>query len=174
MPEVRCIDANGEQIGVVSTREALSRATQAGLDLVEISPNARPPVCRIMDYGKFKYEEGKKEKIAKRHQSAGKVKEIQFHPNVGDHDYETKVRHAREFLEEGHRVKVTLFFRGRESAHRELGFAVMNRVLSDTQDMANAEQLPKMMGRSLQMVLCTRPGVKNKPKPEGSPKETAS
>ncbi len=162
MPEVRCIDVNGEQIGVISTREALARATQAGVDLVEISPNARPPVCRIMDYGKFKYESGKKEKAAKRNQSAGKVKEVQFHPNVGDHDYQTKVRHTREFLEDGHRVKICLFFRGREGAHREIGFEVMNRVIRDLQDISTAEQPPKMMGRSIQMVMVARPGTKKK------------
>lgn len=150
---MRCIDAEGNQIGVISTRDALERAQAAGLDLVEISPNARPPVCRIMDYGKFKYEQGKKDKMAKRHQTATKVKEIQLHPNVGDHDYDTKMRHITEFLQEGHRVKVALFFRGRESAHQDLGFALMNRVIVDCKTIGVAEQAPKLMGRAIHMVL---------------------
>ncbi len=161
---MRCIDENGNQIGVIPTRDALARAQQAGCDLVEISPNASPPVCRIMDFGKFKYEQSKKDKLSKRHQSATRVKEIQFHPNVGDHDYETKIRHAREFIEDGHRVKISLFFRGRESAHQELGFAVMNRVIKDVQDIAVAEQTPKLLGRNIIMLISPRPGLKQRQK----------
>ena len=164
VPEVRCIDAAGNQIGVIATREALQMASASGMDLVEISPNAHPPVCRIMNFGKFKYEQGKKDKQAKRNQTAGKVKEIQLHPSIGEHDYETKVRHVREFLQEGHRVKVSLFYRGRESAHQELGVQVMNRVIADCQGIGNTEQPPKMLGRSLQMVMCPKPGLKNRAK----------
>lgn len=137
-------------------------AERHGMDLVEIAPQAQPPVCRIMDYGKFKFEQEKKEKLAKKHQTATRVKEIQFHPNVGDHDYETKVRHAREFLEEGHRVKVGMFFRGRENAHHDIGLAVMNRIIKDCQDIGAAEQPPKFLGRNIFMLLCPRPGAKAK------------
>ena len=156
VPEVRLIGADGEQVGVVATREALMRAQSAALDLVEISPTAQPPVCRIMDYGKFKYEQEKREKSSRQHASATRVKEIQLHPNVGDHDYQTKVRHLRDFVGDGHRVKVILFFRGRESAHQEIGFEVMNRVIRDTQDIAQTEQLPRLMGRNILMMLIPR------------------
>ncbi len=162
MPEVRCIDADGSQIGVVSTRDALIRAEQQGLDLVEVSPTARPPVCRIMDYGKYKYDQEKKLKAQKKNAAATKVKELKFHANVDTHDYETKVRHAREFLESGNRVKCSLFFRGREGAHQELGFDVMNRVLDDLKDLANAEQPPRLMGRSIIMLLTPRTAAKGK------------
>lgn len=160
---MRCIGPDGQQIGVITTREALERASREGMDLVEISPNAQPPVCRIMDYGKFKYEQEKKDKQARRHQSATRVKEVQFHPNVGDHDYQTKVRHTREFLEDGHRVKIGLFFRGRERAHEEIGFAVMNRVLKDCQDIGTPEQMPRFIGRAIFMLLCPKPGAKPRP-----------
>ncbi|MCX7008636.1 MAG: translation initiation factor IF-3 [Kiritimatiellaeota bacterium] len=156
VPEVRLIGEDGSQVGVVSTREALMRAQNAQLDLVEISPTAQPPVCRIMDYGKFKYETEKREKSSRQHASATRVKEIQLHPNVGDHDYQTKVRHLRDFVSDGHRVKVILFFRGRESAHQEIGFEVMNRVIRDTQDIAQTEQLPRLMGRNILMMLIPR------------------
>jgi translation initiation factor IF-3 len=139
-------------------------AQEQGMDLVEIAPNAEPPVCRIMDYSKFKYEQDKKEKAARKHQTQTKVKEIQFHPNVGDHDYQTKLRHAREFLEEGHRVKVALFFRGRESAHRELGFELVNRVIQDCQDLAIPEQAPKSIGRAIFMLLSPKPSIRARQK----------
>ncbi len=153
VPEVRCIDADGEQIGIISTRDALRKATEAGLDLVEISPNAHPPVCRIMDYGKFKYEAEKKDRQAKKHQTQTKVKEIKFHANVGDHDYQTKLRHATEFLNDGHRVKFSLYFRGRENAHQELGFELMKRVGQDLAEIGSLEQEARMMGRNLLMMM---------------------
>ena len=156
VPEVRLIGEDGSQVGVISTREAMTRAQQAGLDLVEISPNAQPPVCRITDYGKFRYDQEKRDKQTRQHVSATKVKEIQFHPNIGDHDYQTKIRHLHKFIEGGHRVKVILFFRGRESAHQEIGFEVMKRVISDMQDIAQAEQLPRLMGRNILMMLIPR------------------
>jgi translation initiation factor IF-3 len=159
VPEVRLIGANGDQLGVVSTYDAMTQARSAGLDLVEISPTARPPVCRIMDYGKYRYDLSKKEKQNKRSATATKVKEIQLHPSVGDHDYEVKLRHLKDFLGEGHRVKVALFFRGRENAHKELGFELMNRVLADVREIGVVEQAPKLLGRNIQMVL---------PEPEGS------
>lgn len=140
-------------------------AENLGLDLVEIAPQAQPPVCRIMDYGKFKFEEEKKEKAARKHHVATRVKEVQFHPNVGDHDYQTKVRHIREFLEEGHRVKIGLFFRGRESAHQELGFELLNRVIRDCQDLSTPEQMPKFLGRNLFMLLTPRQRVRVSARP---------
>lgn len=160
--EVRCVDADGSQLGVISTRDALIRAEQQGMDLVEISPTANPPVCRIMDYGKFKYDQEKKQKQQKKNQTATKVKEIKFHSNVDEHDYQTKLRHTRGFLGEGHRVKCSLFFRGREGAHQELGFEVINRVMNDCADIAQAEQPPKLMGRSIIMLLTPKPAGKGK------------
>jgi translation initiation factor IF-3 len=157
IPEIRCVDSDGTQIGVMLTREAQALAKRQGLDLVEIAPNAKPPVCRIMDYGKFKYDKEKKQKQAKRHQSATKLKEIKFHANVGEHDYQTKLRHAKEFLEAGHRVKFSLYFRGRENAHRELGFELMNRVAQDCEGIGQIEQAPKLMGRNLLMLVYPKP-----------------
>lgn len=127
---------------------------EQGLDLVEVSPTAKPPVCRIMDYGKYKYEQEKKQRQAKKHQAATKMKEIKFHANVAEHDYQTKLRHAREFLEAGHRVKFSLYFRGRENAHRDLGFELMNRVIEDLKETGTVEQTPRMMGRTLFMLMC--------------------
>lgn len=149
--EVRLIDVDGEQLGVVDTRVALSRARDKGLDLVEVAATARPPVCRIMDYGKYKYEMGKKERGKKN--TSSRVKEIKFHANVDEHDYQTKLRHAYDFLGQGHRVKCSLYFRGRENDHREFGFKVMTRVMKDCEGIATADQEPKMVGRSLVMML---------------------
>ena len=160
VPEVFLIGPGGEQIGVVATYEAQNQARAAGLDLVEISPMARPPVCRIMDYGKFLYDKSKKEKQNRRNASATRVKEIQLHPSVGDHDYEVKMRHLVEFLEDGHRVKVSLFFRGRENAHKELGFALMNRVLADVREIGIVEQAPKLLGKNILMVIMPNPKAK--------------
>ena len=117
------VGEEGEQLGIVSIADARARAETAELDLVEIAPTANPPVCRIMDYGKFKYDQHKKQRQSRKHQSTTRVKEIKFHANVEDHDFETKIRHATEFLETGNRVKFSLFFRGRENAHQEMGFA---------------------------------------------------
>ncbi len=131
------------------TRDAMRLAVEANLDLVEISPNAEPPVCRIMDFGKFRYDEGQKRKQSRKSQSRTVVKEVKFHVNVDDHDYQVKLRNIRAFLEEGHKVKLTLQFRGRENAHRELGAEVVARVIKDVSDLANVEQAPRQMGRSL-------------------------
>lgn len=138
-------------------------AHQRGLDLVEISPQAQPPVCRVMDYGKFKFDQAKKEKQARKNQSNTKVKEVKFHTNVEDHDYSTKLRHIRDFLEEGHRVKVSLMFRGRENAHQELGYEVVRKVIEDIQDIATADKAPQKMGRFLTVLVVPRPGG---PKPK--------
>jgi translation initiation factor IF-3 len=145
-------------MGVVSISEAMSMAVRSGQDLVEVSPNAEPPVCRIMDYGKFKYEQARKEREARKHQHAAEMKEMKFHANVGDHDFDTKVRHILEFLEDGIKVKCSLFFRGRENAHRELGFDVMNRVLKACSEQAQTDMLPRLIGNSIVMVLSPKSG----------------
>jgi translation initiation factor IF-3 len=155
-PEVRCIDENGNQIGILATRDAQQMAMKKGLDLVEVSPTADPPVCRIMDFGKYKYEQEKKERMARKNQTMVRVKEVKFHVNVGDHDYQTKVRHACEFLQEGHRVKLSLYFRGRENAHQDMGFAVLNRVAADCEAFGVIEQTPKFIGRNLVMMISAR------------------
>lgn len=147
-------------MGVVSISEAMSLAVRSGQDLVEVSPNAEPPVCRIMDYGKFKYEQARKEREARKHQHAAEMKEMKFHANVGDHDFETKVNHILGFLEDGIKVKCSLFFRGRENAHRELGFEVMNRVLKACAELAQTDMLPRLIGNSIVMVLSPKSGSK--------------
>lgn len=132
-------------------------ADAKGLDLVEVSAQSRPPVCRIMDFGKYKYEEGKKKKAAKKgNRTAGKVKEVKFHANVAENDFQTKIRHARAFLEDGHRLKLSLYFRGRENAHRELGFDVVNKAIEAVSDIGTADQLPKLVGRSVVAMVAPR------------------
>lgn len=153
VPMVRCVRADGEMAGVMATRDALKLAQQDGLDLVEISPNADPPVCRIMDFGKYRYDESVKRKKARKQQHIRSVKEIKFHANVAEHDYETKISHAKKFLEKGHKVKLSLQFRGRENAHRELGFEVVNRALKDCGELAVVDMEPKLMGRSIVAML---------------------
>jgi len=153
VPEIRCIDEDGEALGVIRTRDALVRAHESGLDLVEINATAKPPVCRIMDHGRFKYEQDKKKKEQKKRQVVVKLKEVKFHVNVGDHDYDTKMRHAFEFLEQGNRVKFTLMFRGRENAHRELGFELMKRVQKDIAEVATVELAPRLQGRNIFMMV---------------------
>ena len=153
MPEVRLIDSDGSQVGVVPTREAQRLATERGLDLVEVAPMARPPVCRVMDYGKYKYELGRKERQAKKHQTQTRVKEVKFHANVGEHDYQTKLRKTQQFLEDGHRVKCSLYFRGRENDHREFGYDIMKRLQGDSAAFGDADSPPRMMGRNLVMLM---------------------
>ncbi|WP_337998091.1 translation initiation factor IF-3 [Oleispirillum naphthae] len=153
---IRLIDAEGEQVGVVSRDEALNRAFAAGLDLVEISPNAEPPVCKILDYGKFKYEIQKKRAEAKKKQKVIEIKEIKVRPNIDDNDYNIKMRSVRRFLEEGDKVKVTLRFRGRELAHQELGVKVLDRIRDEVADLAKVEQYPRMEGRQMIMVIAPR------------------
>ena len=148
VPAVRCLLPDGTQLGVVPTREALWKAQQMGLDLVEISPNAQPPVCKIMDYGKWKYEEDRKKKEARKNQARTQVKEVKFHANTDVGDYQLKMRNIRAFLAEGNKVKLTLMFRGRENAHKELGEEVLQRVCADLADVAQVEQAPKVVGRS--------------------------
>ena len=161
--EVRVILAStGEQLGIMKLSDAIRRAQEMGLDLVEISANANPPVCRIVDFGKFKYEAAKQAKDKKN--SASKLKEIKFRVNCAAHDYETKLRHAEEFLDKGNKVRVQLQFRGREMAHQELGMAVMARVKNDLVEMAHVETEPKLMGRSVNMTLAPLPAAKRKRK----------
>ncbi len=146
-------------LGVLATKEARGLAENQNLDLVEISPNADPPVCRIMDLGKFRYEERRKDKQQRKHHHSAAVKEIKFHANVAEHDYEVKVNHVKEFLAKGHKVKVSLRYRGRENAHRELGFQLINKVLTDCEELANVDMRPKLMGPTLMAML----GPKAKP-----------
>ena len=157
-------------VGVMTVSEAMSIAVKAGLDLVEVSPNAEPPVCRVMDFGKFKYELARKEREARKHQHAAEMKEIKFHANVAEHDFDTKINHIRGFLEKGMKVKCSLYFRGRENAHRELGFEVMNRVLKTCEDMAQPDMTPKLMGNSIVMILGPRT---SKPVTRSEPREPA-
>lgn len=147
-PQVRLILPDGSSPGILSSREAYARAQAMDLDLVEINPSANPPVCKIMDYGKFKYEEEQKRKAAKKNQTRQDVKEVKFHANVEDADYQLKIRNIRKFISDGNKVKLTLMYRGRENAHKELGTDVLSRVCADVADIAQVEQVPKIMGRS--------------------------
>nr|WP_253196158.1 translation initiation factor IF-3 [Roseovarius sp. PS-C2] len=147
------IGAEGENVGVVTPERAMEMAEQAGLDLVEISPNATPPVCKIMDYGKYKYEQQKREAEARKKQKTIEVKEVKFRPNTDTHDYDVKMRNVLKFLEKGDKVKVTLRFRGREMAHQDLGRDLLNRVAEDVKDIGKVENMPKMEGRQMIMVI---------------------
>jgi translation initiation factor IF-3 len=152
-PEVRLLGPEGQQIGIVSLVEAVRQANEAELDLVEIAPTAIPPVCRVMDYGKFKYREAKKAHEAKLKQKQIQVKEIKFRPGTDDGDYAIKVRNLTRFLEEGDKTKITLRFRGREMAHQELGVALLRRVEADLAPFGQVEQFPKMEGRQMVMII---------------------
>lgn len=143
-------------VGVVSLRDALISAEEAGLDLVEVSPNADPPVCKILDYGKFKYEAQKKANEARKKQKIIEVKEIKLRPNIDDHDYDIKMRNMRRFLEEGDKVKVTMRFRGREMAHQDLGMNILVKVRDTLDDLAKVEQMPKLEGKQMIMVLAPK------------------
>ena len=154
--QVRLVDENGEQVGVVSTADALRRAEGAGLDLMEVSPNADPPVCKILDYGRFRYEAQKKKNEARKKQKIIEVKEIKMRPNIDTHDYEVKMRSVKRFFEEGDKVKVTLRFRGREMAHQELGIRLLDRVRDEAATIAKVEAEPKLEGRQMIMVLAPR------------------
>lgn len=151
--EIRLIGAEGENVGVVTPERGMEMAVDAGLDLVEISPNADPPVCKIMDFGKFKYETQKREAEARKKQKIIEIKEIKFRPNTDTHDYDVKMRSIRKFLEEGDKVKVTLRFRGREMAHQELGRELLHRVADDLAEEAKVENMPKMEGRQMIMMI---------------------
>ncbi len=156
VPKVRVIDENGENLGVLFTREAIEQAAAVGLDLVEISPSADPPVCKFLDIGKFKYEAQKKANLARKNQKTQEIKEIKMRPNIDDHDYDTKMKSIQKFLGEGDKVKVTLRFRGRELAHGQLGMQLLQRVQGDTSEAAKVEQHPRMEGRQMLMVLAPK------------------
>lgn len=156
VPEVRLIDADGGQAGVVGIRAALEMAEEAGVDLVEIAPLAVPPVCRIMDYGKFKYQEAKKQHEAKLKQKQVQVKEVKFRPGTDENDYQIKLRNMLRFLKDDDKVKVTLRFRGREMAHQEIGMRQLERIKADLDEIGVIEQMPKMEGRQMVMVVAPK------------------
>lgn len=151
--EVRLIDSNGDQLGVKSKKDALEIAQTRNLDLVLVAPGAKPPVCRIMDYGKFRYEQQKKDKEARKKQRIISVKEVRFTPGIGDHDFETKLRNARKFLENGDKVKAAVRFRGRAITHKELGREVLERFAEEVKDIGTVESRPKMEGRHMFMMI---------------------
>ncbi|OSZ69107.1 translation initiation factor IF-3 [Sphingomonas sp. IBVSS1] len=155
-PKVRVIDQDGENLGVLYTREAIAMAQEAGLNLVEVSPGADPPVCKILDVGKFKYEAQKKAAAARKNQKTQEIKEIKMRPNIDEHDYQTKMKAIARFLEEGDKVKLTLRFRGRELSHGELGLKLLERVRDETADVAKVEQLPRLEGRQMLMVIAPK------------------
>ena len=154
--KVRVIDENGENLGVMFTNEAIEQANEIGLNLVEVSPNADPPVCKFLDVGKYRYEAQKKANAARKTQKTQQIKEITMRPNIDDHDYDVKMRSVRKFIEEGDKVKMTLRFRGREMAHQELGMDVLKRVQEDTAEIAKVEAYPRLEGRQMLMVLAPK------------------
>jgi len=156
VPKVRVIDGDGENLGVMFTREAIEQAAEVGLDLVEVSPNADPPVCKFLDIGKYKYEAQKKANLARKTQKTQEIKEIKMRPNIDDHDYDTKMKKVNDFIGEGDKVKLTLRFRGRELAHQQLGMALLQRVAEDVQEIAKVEAYPRMEGRQMLMVLAPK------------------
>ncbi|GAB4136442.1 MAG: translation initiation factor IF-3 [Sphingomonadales bacterium] len=156
VPKVRLIDQEGTNHGIVATRDAIVLAVEAGLDLVEVSPHTDPPVAKILDYGKFKFEAQKKASLARKKQKTQDIKEIKIRPGIDTHDYEVKMKAIRRFLEEGDKVKVTLRFRGREMAHQDLGRQLLERVQEDTSEAAKVESMPKLEGRQMIMVIAPR------------------
>ncbi|MBK1651877.1 translation initiation factor IF-3 [Halorhodospira halochloris] len=158
VPQVRLISSEGEQVGVVATEEALAQAEEEGLDLVEIDGNAEPPVCRAMDYGKFKFEQSKKQQAARKKQKQIQVKEVKLRPGTDEGDFQVKLRNLRRFLEDGDKAKVTIRFRGREMAHQELGKRLLDRVEQELEDIAVVDQRPRMEGRLMVMMMSPRKG----------------
>ncbi len=153
VPEVRLIGPDGEQVGVMATREALSQAAEAHLDLVEVAPQASPPVCRIMDYGKFKYQQSKKQQEARRRQTIIQVKEIKVRPKIEEHDMGFKLKNTRRFLSEGDKVKISVIFRGREIAHTDRGFKILSQMAEALADVGTVEQAPRLEGRNMSMIV---------------------
>jgi translation initiation factor IF-3 len=158
--EIRVIDDSGQQLGIMAPQQALALARSKGLDLVEISPTAVPPVCRIMDFGKYQYEQQKRARAARRHQKVIEVKEIKFRPKVDEHDYQFKKKHIVRFLSEGDKVKATIFFRGRENAHPEIGRRILERLIGDVSDIGVIETEPQKEGNQLHTILAPRPGAR--------------
>jgi translation initiation factor IF-3 len=160
--EVRVIDENGQQLGIMAPAQAVAIARQRGLDLVEVSPTAVPPVCRITDYGKYQYTEQKRARQARKHQKTILVKEIKFRPKVDEHDYDFKKKHIERFIEDGDKVKAVIFFRGREIAHPEIGRRILDRLIQEVSEIAVAENMPRMEGNSMHVILGPRPGTGGK------------
>ena len=155
-PEVRVIDSDGKQVGILPLKEAMKIAEEQGLDLVAVSPNSNPPVCRIMNYGKYKYQQNKRLQEARKHQTVIQVKEVKIRPRTEDHDFQFKLRHVKRFLGEGNKVKVSMLFRGREIAHPEFGKDLLNRFIEEVKDLAIVEQAPRLEGRNMVMILSTK------------------
>ncbi|MES9995840.1 translation initiation factor IF-3 [Desulfovibrio aminophilus] len=153
IPQIRVIDEDGSQLGIMATADALRHAQEKGLDLVEVSPNADPPVCRIMDFGKFKYQQQKRQQEAKKKQTVIQIKEVKFRPKTDEHDYQTKLKHIKRFLEDGDRVKATVFFRGREIVHKDRGQNMLDRVVEDLREIAKMEQAAQFEGRTMNIML---------------------
>ena len=173
VPEVRLIDENGQQVGIMKTNEALRYAESRELDLVEVAPDAKPPVCRVLDYSKYKYEQTQKQKAARKHQQQINIREIKFRPKIAQHDYDTKKGHVERFLNARDKVKVTIMFRGREMAHPERGEMILNRLAEDLNDLAIIEQRPQQDGRNMTMML--GPGkLAIEAKPDAKPDAEAS
>ncbi|MFN4112535.1 MAG: translation initiation factor IF-3 [Sphingomonadaceae bacterium] len=156
VPKVRVIDHEGENLGVMYTREAIEQAAELGLNLVEVSPNADPPVCKFLDVGKFRYEAQKKANLARKTQKTQEIKEIKMRPNIDDHDYDVKMRNVTKFIDNGDKVKITLRFRGREMAHQQLGMDLLKRVQDDVAEVAKVEAFPRLEGRQMLMVLAPK------------------
>lgn len=153
---VRVIDSEGKQLGILTLQEALREAGEAGLDLVEVAPNSAPPVCRVMDYGKFRYQQSKKLQVAKKHQATIQLKEIRLRPKTEEHDLQVKLRHIKRFLEENNKVKVTMMFRGREIAYTDMGRKIMEGILSELEENGVIDQHPKLEGRSMVMIVAPK------------------
>jgi len=170
--EVRVIDDTGQQLGIMPPQQALTIAKQKGLDLVEIAATATPPVCRIMDFGRYQYQEQKRARQAKKHQKIIEVKEIKFRPKVDEHDYQFKKKHIERFLADGDKVKATIFFRGREMAHPEIGRRILERLIEDLTEVAIAETSPRQEGNQMHTILSQRAGKKPAARKEAEPKET--
>jgi translation initiation factor IF-3 len=167
--EVRVIDETGQQLGIMAPAQAVAIARQRGLDLVEVSPTAVPPVCRITDYGKYQYTEQKRARQARKHQKTILVKEIKFRPKVDEHDYDFKKKHIERFIEDGDKVKAVIFFRGREIAHPEIGRRILERLIQEVSEVAVAENMPRMEGNSMHVILGPRPGAGAPKKPSPPP-----
>jgi translation initiation factor IF-3 len=173
--EIRVIDETGQQLGIMAPPQALAIARQKGLDLVEISPTAVPPVCRIMDFGKYQYQEQKRSREAKKHQRVIEVKEIKFRPKVDEHDYQFKKKHIERFLADGDKVKATIFFRGREMAHPEIGHRILERLMNELADVAMPETMPRQEGNQMHVILSQRTGRKStKPRSQEAPEPAAT
>jgi translation initiation factor IF-3 len=161
-PQIRVVGPDGEQLGILPREEALQKSRDMGLDLVEVAPKANPPVCRVMDYGKFRYQQQKRAHEAKKKQTVIQVKEVKIRPKIDEHDYQFKLQHARRFLDGGDKAKVSIMFRGREIVHRDLGRQLLDRFVEDTADIGEIESKPKMEGRNMTMVLAAKTSKKDK------------